>query len=72
MIIMTDKKTSSGKPVVVGKFYEVKYAWGKSYEYGYSWINPVELSTNVDIICHHGGVTYQAIENVIFIRQIKQ
>ena len=70
---MENLKTSKGKPVVFGKFYELKYKWGDSYKYGYGWINPDKKhGKNVDIICHDGGVTYQNVENVIFINQIKQ
>ena len=65
--------TSKGKEVVIGKFYELKYKWGDSYKYGYGWINPdykCNKCNNVDIIIHEGGVTYQKIEDVIFIKQL--
>jgi hypothetical protein len=53
--------------------YELKYKWGDSYKYGYGWLNPENKhGKNVDIICHDGGVTYQDVENVLFIQQIKQ
>lgn len=66
-------KTESGKLVVEGKFYELKYKWGGRYKYGYGWINPNnEHNNKVDIICHDGGVTYQDFEDVVFIKQIKQ
>ena len=66
-------KTITGKGVIVGKFYELKYKWGAGYKYGYGWINPeFGINTNVDIICHDGGVTYTDLRNVIFLKQIKQ
>lgn len=37
---MENVKTTKGKPVITGKFYELKYKWGDSYKYGYGWLNP--------------------------------
>lgn len=69
-----EKKTENNESVIHDKIYEVKYEWGNEYRYGYSWLN-----TNarcycgfIDIICQDGGVTQQRIENVIFIKLLKQ
>lgn len=74
-VISTSLKTKFGKPVVVGKFYELMYRFSATYNYGYGWINPKNEFFKmgyIDIICHHGGVTHQKIENVVFVKQIKQ
>jgi basic membrane lipoprotein Med (substrate-binding protein (PBP1-ABC) superfamily) len=64
--------TNKNKPVIAGKIYELKYKFGNGFRYGIGWVNPESNHNNVDILCHEGGVTYQDIENVVFIKQVKQ
>jgi len=70
---MEGLKTERGHPIIVGKFYELTYKWGKGWKYGYGWINPDPKANcgNIDIICHDGGVTFQDIENVTFLFQLR-
>jgi hypothetical protein len=63
-------KTKSGKKVQEGRIYELKYKWGEGYAYGYGIYHPKQHS-QVDIICHDGGVTYAEPEDVIFLKQYK-
>jgi hypothetical protein len=50
---MENLKTSKGKPVISGKFYELKYKWGDSYRYGYGWLNPEKKHGDNQANNHH-------------------
>lgn len=63
-----DVKTIDGYNVEKLVIYEIEYNNGKSL--GVGWINPKHCDGNyVDILCVDGGVTYQPINEVKFIKQ---
>jgi hypothetical protein len=63
-------KTKSGHDVEEKVVYVVEYNNGKSH--GLAWINPNHCDGKyVDILCYSGGVTYQEISEVTFIKKYR-
>lgn len=62
--------TIKGKEVEQKVVYEIEYNNGKSH--GLGWINPLHCDGKyVDILCYSGGVSYQEINEVVFLRKYR-
>lgn len=66
-------KTVNKREVVPGKLYEVKYFKENEWHYGITRIMQTRLTSDFcDIILNNGGLTYQEIKNVVWLKQVKQ